>query len=148
MGILMKRRASDLLPFAQMREELDRAMAKFWSGEDAAETGYGSWMPQVDVSESDKMIELKVDLPGMDPEEIDISVSGDGINIKGERKSEREDKQLHRIEREYGSFFRRIPLPASANAEEIKAVADKGVVTITIPKRPEAESKRINVSAT
>ena len=79
--------------------------------------------------------------------DVEISVVDNRLTIKGEREEEKETKEktMHRIERRYGSFYRSIDLPAGTSADDICAESDNGVITITLPKPPEAQSKRISV---
>ncbi|RIJ30466.1 MULTISPECIES: Hsp20/alpha crystallin family protein [Alphaproteobacteria] len=107
--------------------------------------------PSVDVSESDKAIKVSVDLPGMDEDDIDVTLTGDVLTVRGERKAEREENKkgyfLH--ERSYGAFYRTIPLPPGVETDKAKAEFKKGVLTVTLPKSADAKrlTKRIEVKA-
>jgi HSP20 family protein len=93
---------------------------------------------------------VSAELPGMDDEDIEVSLSRDVLTISGEKKQEKEEKgrDYYRAERSYGSFRRSIPLPAEVNADKVDAVFSKGVLTITLPKTAKAEGrKRIIVKA-
>jgi HSP20 family protein len=96
----------------------------------------GEWTPAMDVAETEGEVVVKAEVPGIDPKEIDISLSGDVLTVKGEKKSEREEKKenYHLVERSYGSFLRSVTLPAAVNADKIEAHYEKGVLTITCPK--------------
>jgi HSP20 family protein len=104
----------------------------------------GDFMPRVDVSETDKVIKVTVELPGMNEDDIDLTLSRESLTIRGEKKEESEenDRDFYRMERCYGSFSRVIPL--SAEVDEGKAQADfnKGVLKITLPKTAEAQRSR------
>jgi HSP20 family protein len=106
--------------------------------------GGGDFMPRVDISENDKAIKVTAELPGMDENDIDITLTHDSLTIKGEKKEETEEKEkdFYRMECRYGSFHRVIPL--STEVDETKAEADfkKGVLKITLPKTPEAQQAR------
>ncbi|MGA9821148.1 MAG: Hsp20/alpha crystallin family protein [Desulfobaccales bacterium] len=105
------------------------------------------WVPAVDVSETPEQITVKAELPGIDAKEIDISLVGDMLTIKGEKKSEREEKKenYHLVERNCGAFSRSLALPAAVNAEKIEAKYEKGVLTITCPKKEPVKPKTIEI---
>jgi HSP20 family protein len=105
------------------------------------------WVPRVDVKEEQDRFVLYADLPGIDPDQIEVSMDKGILTIKGERTSETSDQtdRFSRIERRYGSFYRRFALPDSADPEGIQAHGRNGVLEITIPKKPEAAPRRIQV---
>lgn len=109
----------------------------------------GSWIPPVDVYETEQNIVLKAELPGVDPNDVEASVHDGTLYLKGERKHETEVKEenYHHVERSYGSFARTFTLPASVDAEKVKAEFADGILTLTMPKREEAKPKRIKISA-
>jgi HSP20 family protein len=137
--------------FEGFRQEMDDLFQRFWGEplEGDSKEGFKVWTPRVDVEESDKEILVKVDLPGVDPKNIEISVAGDTLILRGERKEEREEKKknYHRVERFVGEFYRELPLPAGADPEKITATSAKGVVSVSIPKKPGAQPKKIAVKA-
>lgn len=106
------------------------------------------WMPAVDLFEKDDKFIAKVELPGMKEEDIDVSVVGDTLNIKGEKKTETEVKEedYYQSERSYGSFYRSISLPSTVNADKIEACYEDGVLEVTLPKTAEVKPKKIAVS--
>jgi HSP20 family protein len=107
--------------------------------------------PAVDIVESDKAYEIKAELPGMDEKNIEVKVTDGALTIKGEKQEEKEEKKkdyyLH--ERRFGSFERSFPLPEGVDANKIDASFAKGVLTVTLPKKPEAQkpAKKIEVKA-
>jgi len=103
--------------------------------------------PALDVYQTDKDVVVKASLPGIKPEEVDISVTGDVLTIKGEHKEEEEEKKADyfRKERRYGAFRRSMTLPVSVKAEKADANFENGVLTITLPKTEEAKPKQIKV---
>ncbi|MFN3310898.1 MAG: Hsp20/alpha crystallin family protein [Thermomonas sp.] len=105
------------------------------------------WTPRVDIREEDGRFVILADLPGIDPDEVEIMMDKGILSIKGERKSEAEEhaERYSRIERRYGMFHRRFALPDSADPEAITARGYNGVLEISIPKRPETTPRRIHV---
>jgi HSP20 family protein len=105
------------------------------------------WVPRVDVKEEGDRFVLYADLPGIDPNDIEVSMDKGLLTIRGERSSETSEQtdRFSRIERRYGSFHRRFALPDSADPEGIQARGRHGVLEITIPKRPESAPRRIQV---
>lgn len=133
--------------FRQMFERLfDNNM--FEQGEsDESSVVTSQWVPRVDVKEENDRFVLYADLPGIDPDDIEVSMDKGILTIKGERRSESSEQteRYSRIERRYGSFHRRFALPDSANPEGIEARGRNGVLEISIPKRPESAPRRIQV---
>jgi HSP20 family protein len=107
------------------------------------------WAPRVDVVETDAEILLKVDLPGVDPLDVEVTVREGLLILRGEKKEERAEKvkTIHRIERFVGRFYRALPLPLEADFEKVAVNGAKGVLTITIPKKPEAIPRKVEVKA-
>jgi len=107
----------------------------------------GDWWPAIDVSETGKMIVVNAEIPGIDAKNIDISLNGRVLTIKGERKQEQEEKEgsYHRMERRYGSFSRSFELPADVDADKIKAKYKDGVLKLNLPKTKEQSVKKIEV---
>jgi len=108
----------------------------------------GSWSPAVDASESETAIEIKADLPGMTEKDIDVTVENNTLTIKGERKFENEDKRenYHRIERQYGSFYRSFQLPNTVDVTKINADFKNGILELALPKREETKPKKISIN--
>lgn len=108
------------------------------------------WQPRVDIKEEANRFVIYADLPGIDPQDIDVSMDKGILSIRGERSSEssEETDRYSRIERSYGSFHRRFALPDSADADGISAQGRNGVLEITIPKKPETTPRRIKVGTT
>ena len=108
--------------------------------------------PAIDMSEDDKAYKISAELPGLDPKHVDVSVSGNTLVLKGEKRQEKEEteKNYYFSERAYGSFQRAFELPASVDHNKIGADFSKGVLTITLPKTPDAqkEQKKIEVKST
>lgn len=132
----------------KLRSEMDRLWDDYFgSGRRAFKSE--TWVPSVDVSETADKIVVKAEIPGMNSKDIDISLSGDILTIKGEKESEREEKEenYHLVERSYGSFARSIRLPVGVEADKIEASYKQGVLTVTCPKKEEVKAKPIEIKA-
>ena len=130
---------------SQLQRELERAHDS--SGEGSIATA--EWAPAVDIKEESDKFVLHADIPGVQPDAIDVSMEDGVLTIKGEKKTEAktEKENYKRIERTYGSFYRRFSLPDTANPDGISAKSKNGVLEITIPKREAVQPKKINVSS-
>ena len=106
-----------------------------------------AWAPALDISERKDAYLVTVELPGVEPDDLEITLEDGLLTIQGERQftSESSEQQFHRIERRYGAFRRSITLPAQVQAEQIQASFDNGVLQIVVPKMEEAKPKRIQV---
>lgn len=134
----------------QMQRELGRAFAdSHLVHEDDDTSVLARWAPAVDIKESETAYELHADLPGVNAEDIEITHDNGVLAIKGERKfsNEEEREGYKRIERSYGSFYRRFSLPETVDAENIEAKVSDGVLEIVIPKQEKTQPKKITVKA-
>lgn len=122
-------------PFRAVQAEIDDMISRF-SGRDRNAIAEGTYVPSLDLSETDGEMQIKVDVPGIKPEEVDIEVSGNTIRVRGEHKEEKEEKgrTYHRVERSTGSFFRSIELPCEIKQDDVAANYKDGVLTISLPK--------------
>ncbi len=146
--------SSGLRPFfgrdmwSALRQEIDDVLGRFPF--DGAEGWLaGPKAPSLDLSETNESLQLKVDVPGMKPEEIEVEVANNTLRIHGERKEEREEKgkTYHRIERHTGSFSRVVALPCPVQENKIQAEYRDGVLSILLPKAEEAKAHKIKVAA-
>lgn len=105
------------------------------------------WVPAVDIYEDAEAIQLKAELPGMEMKEIEVKIENNALEIRGEKKIEQTEKKenYHRIERVFGRFARSFRLPNTVAQDKIKAKYDRGVLTITLPKREETKPRSITV---
>jgi HSP20 family protein len=112
------------------------------------ESAVGLSAPAVDVIEKDEEFQITAELPGLDEKDIDVNLADDVLSIRGEKKEEREEKakNYHLSERRYGSFQRTFQLPSGIDAEKIAANFQKGVLTVTLPKTPEAQRKEKKIA--
>ena len=140
-------------PFRDFQRQMNRLFDDFFGGFPLAdrESGDGwastAFVPRVDVSETDTEVAVSAELPGMDEKDIAVELYDDVLTIRGERKSEQEEKgqSWYRREQTYGSFQRSIGLPAGVDAAKAKAQFKKGVLTFTAPKREEEKTRRRTV---
>ena len=108
-----------------------------------------SFRPTVDILEKDNKLLMRCELPGVDEKDLDLRLDGRTLTIKGERKQESENSGCvyHQIESSYGTFSRSFDLPNSADTEKISAAFKDGVLTITIPQKPEVQPRAIQINA-
>jgi HSP20 family protein len=131
-----------------MQEQMNRLLNLSWNhdlaGEDIKE---GIWQPPVDIYETEENIIIKAELPDVDQKDIEVRIEDNTLLLKGERKhvSEVKKENYHRIERYFGSFQRSFSLPGNVQQEKVSATSDKGVLTITLPKKEESKPKQIKV---
>lgn len=130
--------------FREFRGELDRMFNTNTAGYTDTAT---DWVPAVDIKECKDAYELVADVPGVEPKDIDVSLEDGVLTVKGERKSESKDEGegYTRSERTYGSFYRRFTLPDTADADNISAKTEHGVLKLRIPKKEKALPKKISV---
>jgi HSP20 family protein len=143
----------ELVPWRAFGElsSLRRDMDKLWdrfSGETPFAKTFGeTWLPSVDISETKDNFVVKAELPGLEAKDVNVSISGDVLTIKGEKKTEEEEKDehYHCVERYSGSFQRVFQLPSGVKTDMIEATFDKGVLNVTLPKVEEARKKEIDI---
>lgn len=131
-----------------LRRQMNRLFQDFGGFEEpAAVATAGDLLPPLDVAETPEMYVVKAELPGVDLKDIDISVTGNMLTIKGDKHEEKEEKgkTWHRVERSYGSFCRSVTLPVAVKADKIEAESKDGLLTVTVPKSVEALPKKISV---
>jgi HSP20 family protein len=131
-----------------LRREMDRIFERFFGEAPSLELVGGAWEPRLDLSETKDALTIKAELPGLEAKDLDVSLSGDLLTIKGEKKQEKEEKDetRHVVERRYGAFMRVMRLPAAVAGDKIKANFKNGVLTVTLPKTEEAKQKAIPVN--
>ncbi len=142
-------------PLAMLQRDINHVFEEFWhkveNGRNGQRGPIALFGPSADVTETDDGIEVAVELPGMSVEDVDISLSGDVMTIRGEKKLEHEEKRrgVYLSERSYGAFARTIPLPPGVDADKAEARFDKGVLRVSLPKTSEAKARvrRIPVKA-
>jgi HSP20 family protein len=152
---------NELWPFAQLRDEIDRLfndfgigpwrspfrrsvfdVEPFWRGE----MTWGK-LPAVDIAETEKAYEIAAELPGMDEKNVEVKYANGTLTIKGEKKDDKEEQKenYYLSERNYGSFLRAFRVPEGVHADKIEASFKNGILTVTLPKTPEAQRKERRV---
>jgi len=135
-------------PFQEMETLLDRynrSSRKTLANSDDRSFEVGDWMPVVDIEETEDAFSIKAELPGVEKDDVSINIDKGVLTIKGEKKTETEDKKRHRVECSYGSFVRSFTLPQSVNVDDVEAEYNNGILNLTIPKSEEAKPKEIEV---
>lgn len=143
-------------PFRELRglqDEMNRLFSSTFSrgsSNDGDQIMRGSWNPSVDIFENQNQIVLEAELPGMKPEDVEISIENNVLTLHGERKFEKKDENdnFHRVERSYGSFTRSFTLPPTVGSENATAEFENGILRLTLAKREEAKPRRIEIKTT
>lgn len=137
-------------PFNNWRREMNRIFDNFFNDFrlEPFEERTG-WSPRVNVKESEKEVQISAELPGLDEKDIDLGISDDRIILRGEKKLEKEERadNFYRMECSYGSFHREIPLPSAVEIDQVTANFKKGVLTVHLPKKADAQKniKKITI---
>jgi HSP20 family protein len=152
MNLIPRRNRREPSPLARpesgltrFRSEIDSLFNRFlgepWAAVDELA------LPRTDVAETDKEIKISMELPGIDGKDVEISVAGGMLTVRGEKKQERQEERrdYHYLERQFGSFQRTFQLPTSVNPDQVDAQYKNGVLQITLQKQPQAQAKRITV---
>jgi HSP20 family protein len=144
-----------LAPWMDFKHEMDRLFDRFPMGR--LEFGpkwdefpaLGEWAPSLDLSETKEALVVKLEVPGMDPADIQISLQENLLTVKGEKKQEKEEKdeRYHRVERAYGAFTRTVRLPVAVDSSKVVAAFKNGLLTVTLPKTPAAKGTTIPIKA-
>jgi HSP20 family protein len=146
MDLMPWRSGRETSALGSLRREFNDLFDRFWSGS-LEPMQLGRWTPAIDISETDDQVLVQAEVPGMDAGDIDVSLEGNVLTLRGEKKDQREEKgeNFHRVERQYGSFMRSIQLPTDVVAEKVTATFRNGVLEVTLPKSEEAKPKRVAI---
>ena len=147
-GLATRRTQMD--PFSQLHREIDRVFSDFmtdwpWTGRmNLMDRRMGNFVPDVDITETDKEFRVTAELPGMDEKDLEVTYLQGGLTIKGEKREEHEQegRDFYHSERQFGAFERTIPLPSDINPDKARASFKRGVLSISLPKTEEARSTR------
>ena len=131
----------------QMRREMERAMDTRTS--EGSSVATSDWVPAVDIKEEKDSFLIVADIPGVDPKDIEVHMENGMLTIKGEKESEKKEQRegYKRVERSFGSFYRRFGLPDSADPEKITAKSNHGVLEVRIGKKEEVQPRKISVNS-
>lgn len=141
----------ELSPMVALRSEVDRLFDSFlrepFGAIDWPLWGSDKWSPAVDIVQDEQEVTVRAELPGIDPKDLDVSISGGQLVLSGEKKesTETKDKGYYHSETRYGSFQRVVPLPEGVDTENVDAQYSQGVLTLRLKKTPQAAVKRIDV---
>ena len=152
-SVARKKQREDDQPFYALQREMNSLFDDFFQGFDAGPHGFytsgpAGFTPSVDVKENEKEFIIKAELPGVEENEIEVTVTDNAVTIKGEKKEEKEDegKNYYYMERSYGSFQRVIPLSVETDSGKAEASFKNGVLNITLPKRQTTKAKGTKIS--
>ena len=128
----------DIIPWksfgeiSRLRKEMDDLFNRIFGETSLSKIGFSKWQPLVDISETDTHLIVKAELPGIDAKDVDVSITGDRLTIKGEKRQETEEKEenRYRSERYYGTYERVVDLPVAVEEDKTEATFDKGILTI------------------
>ncbi len=132
---------------SEIQQEMNRIFDSFFGRPTTLQATERLWVPAVDLYETKDDLVVSFDLPGVREKDVSVTITGDVLTVKGERKWDREvkDESYHRLERVYGKFERSIPLPMAVQADKVKATYRDGVLEIRLPKAEEVKPKEIKV---
>jgi HSP20 family protein len=133
---------------ASLREEINRVFDRVFKERPEEFFRGGAVNPPIDLSETPDSIIVRAEIPGIDANDVSVSITGDTLTIKGEKKQEKEDpnENYHQVERTYGPFSRSVRIPVQVQTDKVTASYKKGILHITLPKVPEAKSQTIKIN--
>jgi HSP20 family protein len=136
----------DTNPFSFLQQEIDRLFEGVTRNIPGLAT---TTMPSMDISETDKAIEITAELPGLEKKDVELNMAENVLTIRGEKKNEREEKNkdYHLVERSYGAFSRSVELPAGVEVEDISAEIANGVLKVTVQKPAPKQTKQIEIKS-
>ena len=131
-----------------IRNEIDNLLHEFFGGPIHTGPLVGEWLPAADITETEDRVFVKAELPGIEEKDIDLSICGNLLTIRGEKKHLKEEKDENHYlgDRYYGSFRRTFHLPADIDQEHAEATFDKGILKISVPKMDESKTKKIEIN--
>ena len=138
-----------LTPFRALRQEFDELFNRLSADWDGKKWLTSEFSPACDLSETAEAFQIRMDVPGIKPDDITVQVTGDSVQVSGERKDEKEEKgkTYHRLERRSGSFTQMLRLPSAVNEEKVQAEFSDGVLTVTLPKTEATKTRTVKVKS-
>ena len=132
-----------------LKQEMDRVLDRFFEPQWSELLTGGDWAPSLDVSETKDAFIVKVEVPGIDAKDINVSLQENLLTIRGEKRQEKveKDERYHRVERSHGAFTRTVRLPVAVDGGTVGAGFKNGLLTVTLPKMPETKGTAIPVKA-
>lgn len=129
-------------------QEMNRAFGRMQQ-DDSSSGATADWVPPVDIEENQEQFTIYADVPGIDPQSIEVTLENGVLTLSGAREAQVEEKQVERrrVERAHGRFYRRFTLPDTADADNVTARGNNGVLEVVIPKRASSQPRRISVAA-
>jgi HSP20 family protein len=148
-GDIMMRGLMPWTGMGNLKQEMDRLFDRMAEARWDEIPTLGDWAPSMDISETKESLVAKVEVPGMDEKDIQVSLQENLLTIKGEKKMEKEEKEerYHRVERSYGAFTRSVRLPVAVDASKVTATFKNGLLMVTLPKTPAAKGTAIPINA-
>lgn len=130
-----------------LKQEMELLFDRFFEPDNGESFAMGEWTPKLDLTENKDALIVKVEVPAIEPKEIQVSLLESVLTVKGEKKEEKEDKdeKYYRVERTYGSFSRSVRLPVPVDEGKVSATFKNGLLTVTLPKTPAARSTAIPI---
>jgi HSP20 family protein len=131
---------------SSLREEFERMFRQAFGGPESASSA-GAWSPALDVEETEDAFVLHVEMPGVKPDDLDVTLDEDVLSINGERQfyEDKTSEGFRRVERRFGRFHRAVRLPARVEGDRIEATYDDGLLTVRVPKSEEAKPRRVEI---
>ena len=129
------------------RQEMDRLFDRFWEDDGETPTALREWVPSLDFSETVDAYMVRIEIPGLEPKDVQVTLQDNVLTVKGEKKEEvkQKDERFYRLERSYGMFSRSLRLPVPVDGAKVNAVFKTGLLTVTVPKSPEAKTSTIPI---
>lgn len=128
------------------RQEMDRLFDRFWE-DDGDLPALRGWVPSLDFSETTDTYTVRIEIPGLEPKDVQVTLQDNILTVKGEKQEEikKEDERFYRMERSHGMFSRSLRLPAPVDGAKVNAIFKSGLLTVTVPKAPEAKASTIPI---